>query len=80
MNGDEISHAAIADGSRVRAAGQANVAGSSGGYFGLDIDNHSGHYFHGVAHNGDAVVQEGVDAFGRYGVPDIWERSTVGGG
>lgn len=80
VNGDEISHAAIADGSRVRAAGQANVAGGSGGYFGLDIDNHSGHYFHGVAHNGDAVVQEGVDAFGRYGVPDTWERSTVGGG
>ncbi|WP_370937076.1 DUF6531 domain-containing protein [Amycolatopsis sp. cg13] len=81
VNGDEISHAAIADGSRVRAAGQANVAGGSdAGYFGLEIDNHSGHYFHGVEHDGDAVIQEGVDAFGRYGVPDTWERSPVGGG
>ncbi|WP_116198752.1 hypothetical protein [Amycolatopsis circi] len=81
VNGGEISHAAIADGGRVRAAGQANVAGGSdAGCFGLEIDNHSGHCFHGVAHDGDAVIQEGVDAFGRYGVPDTWERSPVGGG
>ncbi|TVT43940.1 hypothetical protein FNH05_22020 [Amycolatopsis rhizosphaerae] len=80
VNGEEISHAAIANGSNVRAAGQANVAGSSdGGYFGLDIDNHSGHYFHNVDHSGDAVIQEGVDAFERHGVPDTWQRSPVGG-
>jgi hypothetical protein len=77
---DEISHAAIAGGGAVRAAGTANVAGSSeAGYFGLDIDNHSGHYFHDVAHDADAVVQDGVAAFGRYGVPDNFERNPIRG-
>lgn len=80
VNEEEISHAAIAGGGKVRAAGQANVAGSSeAGYFGLDIDNHSGHYFHDVPHDADAVVQDGVAAFGRYGVPDNFERNPIRG-
>lgn len=80
VNEEEISHAAIAGGGEVRAAGQANVAGSSeAGYFGLDIDNHSGHYFHDVPHDADAVVQDGVAAFGGYGVPDNFERNPIRG-
>ncbi|WP_460429172.1 RHS repeat-associated core domain-containing protein, partial [Amycolatopsis endophytica] len=80
VNGDEISHAAIAGGGPVRAAGQANVAGSSdAGYFGLEIDNHSGHYLHNVQQDPDAIIEEGVNAFGQHGVMDGFERNPIRG-
>jgi Pretoxin HINT domain len=40
----EISHAIINGGAPVIAAGEAQIAGASGGYFGLTINNWSGHY------------------------------------
>ena len=45
VKGKEISHSVLSGGSPVRAAGEADIAGSSSsGYFGLDINNHSGHF------------------------------------
>ncbi|MGD2182433.1 hypothetical protein [Lusitaniella coriacea] len=41
---EEIAHSVIAKGQPVLAAGEAQVAGSRGQYFVLDITNHSGHY------------------------------------
>lgn len=40
----EIPHTAITRGAAVRAAGEADIAGGEGNYFGLRISNHSGHY------------------------------------
>jgi hypothetical protein len=62
---DEISHAVLSRGAPVRAAGEADIAGSAkGGYYGLDIDDHSGHFFQ----PGWNVVQIGKDAFAAAGV------------
>ncbi|MEU4560530.1 ALF repeat-containing protein [Actinoplanes sp. NPDC023936] len=45
VDGVEISHSVLSRGGPVRAAGEADIAGSaSDGYFGLDINNHSGHF------------------------------------
>jgi len=45
VNGVEISHAVLSGGEPVLAAGEADVAGSEDtGYFGLSINNHSGHF------------------------------------
>ncbi|MFF9410911.1 polymorphic toxin-type HINT domain-containing protein, partial [Streptomyces anandii] len=45
VNGQEISHSVLTRGSPVRAAGEADIAGDSEvGYFGLEINNHSGHF------------------------------------
>ncbi len=42
----EISHAVLSGGAPVRAAGEADISGSSDlGYFGTMINAHSGHYF-----------------------------------
>jgi hypothetical protein len=48
----------------VQAAGEANVAGSKpDGYFGLDIDNHSGHFQPDMD-----SLQVGRDAFSEFGI------------
>ncbi|WP_097283060.1 RICIN domain-containing protein [Streptomyces sp. OK228] len=45
VQGKEISHSVLTGGAPVRAAGEAEIAGSAkDGYFGLDINNHSGHF------------------------------------
>jgi hypothetical protein len=45
VDGVEISHAVLSPEAPVRAAGEAEIAGSSSlGYFGLDITNYSGHF------------------------------------
>jgi hypothetical protein len=45
VQGKEISHSVLTGGAPVRAAGEADIAGSAkDGYFGLDINNHSGHF------------------------------------
>jgi hypothetical protein len=44
VNNQQIKHTAITRGGRVRAAGEADIAGSDGNYVGLEIDNQSGHY------------------------------------
>lgn len=44
VDGREISHAVLSQGAPVRAAGEAEIAGNSLYYFGMDINNHSGHF------------------------------------
>ncbi|WP_197085227.1 RHS repeat-associated core domain-containing protein [Saccharothrix sp. ST-888] len=64
VNGQEISHSVLTRGAPVRAAGEADIAGSSGdGFFGLDINNHSGHFLP----SGESL-QIGKDAFAAAGV------------
>jgi hypothetical protein len=67
VQGEEISHSVLSGGAPVYAAGQANIAGSAGdGYFGIDIDGHSGHFFEPDWN----AEQVGRNAFGAQGV--IW--------
>lgn len=64
VNGQEISHSVLTRGAPVRAAGEADVAGSPGdGFFGLDINNHSGHFL-----PSSESLQIGRDAFAAAGV------------
>ena len=64
VDGHEISHSVLSGGGPVRAAGEAEVAGSrSHGYFGLDINNHSGHF-----RPSTESLQAGRDAFAAAGV------------
>jgi hypothetical protein len=42
--GHEVTHAVLAGGRPVLTAGQAEIAGAGGKYFGISISNHSGHY------------------------------------
>ena len=63
INGVEISHAVLSGGAPVRAAGQANIAATSGVRVGLDINNHSGHFRPSAE-----SLQIGVDAFAALGV------------
>jgi len=44
VDGTEISHAVIANGASVIAAGEADIAANGGTYVGIDISNQSGHY------------------------------------
>jgi hypothetical protein len=44
VGGVEISHAVLSGGESVLAAGEAEIAGSKGEYYLLDINNHSGHF------------------------------------
>jgi hypothetical protein len=44
VGGDEISHAVLTGGRPVLAAGEADIAGVPGQYFGTEITNWSGHF------------------------------------
>ncbi|MDT5025584.1 MAG: hypothetical protein QOE61_2010, partial [Micromonosporaceae bacterium] len=64
VNGVEISHAVLSGGARVAAAGEAEIAGaSSSGYYGLDINFHSGHFW-----PSEASLQIGKNAFAMFGI------------
>ncbi|MGW4730353.1 polymorphic toxin-type HINT domain-containing protein [Streptomyces shenzhenensis] len=45
VQGQELSHPVLSGGAAVRAAGEAEIVGGGGQYFGLRIDAHSGHFF-----------------------------------
>lgn len=63
-DGVEILHPVLSRGAPVRAAGEADIAGSSeSGYFGLDINNHSGHFQPSAG-----SLQVGRDAFAGAGI------------
>ncbi|MFE7635882.1 polymorphic toxin-type HINT domain-containing protein, partial [Kitasatospora sp. NPDC057518] len=65
VSGVEISHAVLSKGNPVRAAGEADIAGSArDGYFGIEINDHSGHFFEPNWN----VAQIGKDAFAAAGV------------
>lgn len=64
VNGVEISHAVLSRGADVAAAGEAEIAGSSSsGYYGLDINFHSGHFQPSAA-----SLQIGKNAFSMFGI------------
>lgn len=65
VNGREISHAAIFKGADVFAAGEAQIAGNRNmGYFGLYVNNNSGHYQPTCA----SLHTVGIGAFEQQGV------------
>jgi hypothetical protein len=61
--GEEMKHSVLSGGRPVRAAGEADIAGGNGGYYGLDINNLSGHF-----RPSDASLQIGIDAFRSFGI------------
>jgi hypothetical protein len=63
VNQTEIPHSVLTNGGPVRAAGEANIAGEGGNYFGIDIDNHSGHF-----RPSPESLQIGREAFERWGI------------
>lgn len=64
VGGEEIPHTVLTQGRPVRAAGEAEVSGSSKtGYFGIEITNHSGHYQPSAA-----SLQVGRNAFAEAGI------------
>ncbi|SDW83062.1 RHS repeat-associated core domain-containing protein [Saccharopolyspora shandongensis] len=63
VNGQEISHSVLTNGNPVQAAGEANIAGGNGGYFGLEVNNHSGHF-----RPSDSSLDVGRDAFRQHGI------------
>lgn len=44
VGGVELKHPVLTGGADVQAAGEAEIAGSDGSYFGIEINNNSGHY------------------------------------
>lgn len=67
--GVEISHAVLSGGAPVRAAGQANIAATSGQRFGIEISAHSGHFLNGMTRSvSERVVELGKAAFSQAGV------------
>ncbi|RNL85786.1 polymorphic toxin-type HINT domain-containing protein [Halostreptopolyspora alba] len=62
-NGQELSHTVLTGGKPVRAAGETDIAGADGNYFGLEIDNHSGHY-----QPSPESVEIGKEAFSNNGI------------
>ena len=69
-DGAEISHAVITKGRPVLAAGEAEIAGSvNDGYFGVGINEHSGHFMRGntAAQNAE-VIKRAKHAFAAFGI------------
>lgn len=63
VHGQEISHAALAGGRPVLAAGEANISARGGAVIGLELSNYSGHYRPTAA-----SIDIGTQAFGRLGI------------
>ena len=68
-DGQEISHAVLSNGQPVRAAGEVDIGGGNGTYYGLDFEPNSGHF-----HNGNTPAQNELsdkiakEAFAKYGI------------
>ncbi|MEV6318647.1 DUF6531 domain-containing protein [Streptomyces sp. NPDC051776] len=63
VNGVELKHPVLTGGRPVQTAGEADIAGGGGQYFGLELDNNSGHYLPSLE-----SLQIGRDAFERAGI------------
>lgn len=59
----EIPHSVLTRGQPVLAAGEADVAGAGGQYFGLEISNNSGHYL-----PCNCSLDVGINAFSNAGI------------
>ncbi|MEU4732166.1 putative T7SS-secreted protein [Streptomyces sp. NPDC023588] len=64
VQGTELKHPVLTNGAPVRAAGEAEIAGSGGNYFGMEINNQSGHYW-----PSQESLDIGKEAFERAGIP-----------
>jgi hypothetical protein len=63
---DEIAHTVLVGGGPVLAAGEAELAGSAGRYWLIEITHHSGHYLP----NADSL-SIGLEAFARVGIEQL---------
>ncbi|MFE6775245.1 putative T7SS-secreted protein [Streptomyces sp. NPDC057702] len=63
VNGVELKHPVLTGGRPVQAAGEADIAGGGGTYFGLELNNNSGHYKPSAE-----SLQLAKDAFERAGI------------
>ncbi|AIR98138.1 putative T7SS-secreted protein [Streptomyces glaucescens] len=63
VDGVELKHPVLTRGGPVHAAGEAEIAGGGGSYFGMEINNNSGHYRPSLE-----SLQVGRDAFERAGI------------
>ncbi|MFE2555562.1 putative T7SS-secreted protein [Streptomyces sp. NPDC059352] len=59
----ELKHPVLTNGAPVRAAGEAEIAGGQGSYFGMEINNNSGHY-----KPSQESLEIGREAFERSGI------------
>ncbi|MET8753940.1 putative T7SS-secreted protein [Streptomyces sp. NPDC004667] len=64
VQGTELKHPVLTNGAPVLAAGEAEIAGSSGNYFGMQINRQSGHYW-----PSQESLDTGKEAFERAGIP-----------
>ncbi|GGT69078.1 hypothetical protein GCM10010272_10100 [Streptomyces lateritius] len=64
IQGTELKHPVLTNGAPVRAAGEAEIAGGGGSYFGMEINNQSGHYW-----PSQESLEIGKEAFERAGIP-----------
>ncbi|MFJ6517641.1 putative T7SS-secreted protein [Streptomyces filamentosus] len=64
VQGTELKHPVLTNGGPVRAAGEAEIAGGGGEYFGMEINNQSGHYWPSTE-----SLEIGKEAFERAGIP-----------
>lgn len=64
VQGTELKHPVLTNGAPVLAAGEAEIAGSGGNYFGMSINRQSGHYW-----PSQESLEIGKDAFERAGIP-----------
>ncbi|MEU4151220.1 DUF6531 domain-containing protein [Streptomyces sp. NPDC026659] len=63
VDGIELKHPVLTRGGPVQSAGEAEIAGGDGSYFGMEINNNSGHYKPSLE-----SLQTGKDAFERAGI------------
>ncbi|MCC8246417.1 WXG100-like domain-containing protein [Saccharothrix luteola] len=63
VDGVEIKHSVLSGGAPVRAAGEVEIAGGSGRYYSLDINNRSGHF-----RPPPESLDVGREAFRRHGI------------
>ncbi|QKW08518.1 RHS domain-containing protein [Streptomyces sp. NA04227] len=62
-DGVELKHPVLTNGAPVQAAGEADIAGGNGSYWGMEINNNSGHY-----RPSQESLRIGREAFERAGV------------
>jgi hypothetical protein len=58
-----LKHPVLTNGAPVRAAGEAEIAGADGSYFGMEVNNNSGHYEPSLE-----SLEVGKEAFERAGI------------
>ncbi|WP_433571641.1 putative T7SS-secreted protein [Streptomyces sp. CA-251247] len=63
VQGTELKHPVLTNGAPVRAAGEAEIAGGGGSYFGMEVNRQSGHYW-----PSEESLDIGKEAFERAGI------------